>query len=185
MTPGMRAQRREHTKERIAECATRLFGERGFDRASIRDIAMSAEVDPALVLHYFGSKRALFREVIGDPVPAVEVDDDPTAFVLDSLVAKLDDHSGPTVAQLRSILTNPDAQEHARTQLGMQANALADRLPGEHPGARAHLLLATSLGVAIARELLKVEALAELSPSEVAAELRPAVQALAGAAPPS
>jgi AcrR family transcriptional regulator len=36
------------------------FGERGFDGATIRNVAVRAGVDPALVHHYFGSKQQLF-----------------------------------------------------------------------------------------------------------------------------
>ena len=32
----------------------------GYERATVRDIAASASIDPALVIRYFGSKEALF-----------------------------------------------------------------------------------------------------------------------------
>jgi AcrR family transcriptional regulator len=181
MVPGIRAQQKEETRRRIAEAAAGLFGERGFDRTSVRDVAAAAGVDPALVLHYFGSKRALFGEVMGTPgdLSGVEIDD-AAEFVLNSLIAKLDDSAAAALAQLRSMLTNDDAREHARTELSNLAGLLADALPGEDRDARAHLLLATNLGVAIARELLHVEPLAGRAPAEIAALLRPAVAGLIG-----
>jgi AcrR family transcriptional regulator len=183
MTPGGREQQREDTKARIADAAVRLFASQGFDRTSVRQIAAEARVDPALVLHYHGSKRELFRRLMGDPTRSSggEVDgigDDPTEIVLTSLIAKLDDPAGPVMAQLRSMLTNSDARDHARTQLRAVGDALASRLSGDQAAARAQLLLATTLGVAIARELLAVEPLTKLAPDEIAAELRPAVEAL-------
>lgn len=179
MVPSSRAQQKEETRQRIAYEAGRLFSEGGFDRTSVRDVAAAAEVDPALVLHYFGSKRALFQHVMGDPADAAQVQiGDPAAFVLESLVAKLDDRATSALAQLRSMLTNEDARAHARTQLDGLAAALASELPGHHREARAHLLLATNLGLAIARELLAVDVLADLDPTEVADLMRPAVEAL-------
>ncbi len=45
-----------------------LFAERGFDRTTIRGVAARAEVDPALVHHYFGDKDGLLAESIALPV---------------------------------------------------------------------------------------------------------------------
>lgn len=178
MAPGIRAQQKEVTRQRIVEAAGQLFGERGFDRTSVRKVAAAAGVDPALVLHYFGSKRSLFRQVMGDPT-ADDLDiADPAEFVLTGLVAKLDDRASAALAQLRSMLTNEDARDHARAQLRALAAVLAEELLGEHREARAHLLLATTLGIAIARELLEVEPLTQLEPAEVSELVRPAVVAL-------
>lgn len=44
---------------RIRDTAVRLFGARGFERTSVREIAAEAGVSPALVIHHFGSKEAL------------------------------------------------------------------------------------------------------------------------------
>ncbi|MEP2717537.1 TetR/AcrR family transcriptional regulator [Pseudophaeobacter sp.] len=52
------------TRERIFDAAEQLFAERGFEGASIRDIARAAEVQGALVNHHGGSKEALFATVV-------------------------------------------------------------------------------------------------------------------------
>lgn len=44
---------------RIRDAAIELFGRMGFDKATVRDIADSAGVSPALVLHHYGSKAGL------------------------------------------------------------------------------------------------------------------------------
>lgn len=46
-------------RARIRDAALRQFGERGFDRATIRGIAETAGVSSGLVRHHFGSKQAL------------------------------------------------------------------------------------------------------------------------------
>lgn len=46
-------------RARIREAALRLFGEQGFDQATIRGIAEAAGVSSGLVRHHFGSKEAL------------------------------------------------------------------------------------------------------------------------------
>lgn len=59
-----RPRKAEATKAAIREAATTLFGERGFARTGVRDIAAVVGVDPALVNHHFGSKEALFLDVM-------------------------------------------------------------------------------------------------------------------------
>ncbi|WP_433873720.1 TetR/AcrR family transcriptional regulator [Saccharopolyspora sp. CA-218241] len=49
-------------RARIRDAALRLFGEQGFDRATIRSIADAAGVSSGLVRHHFGSKEALRDE---------------------------------------------------------------------------------------------------------------------------
>ncbi len=46
-------------RAQIRNCALRLFGERGPDAVTVRDIAACAGVSPGLVLHHFGSKQGL------------------------------------------------------------------------------------------------------------------------------
>ena len=48
------------TRSHIAQVASRLFLRDGFHRTSLRAVAREAEVDPALVHHYFSSKENLF-----------------------------------------------------------------------------------------------------------------------------
>ncbi|WP_279583306.1 helix-turn-helix domain-containing protein [Fodinicola feengrottensis] len=55
-----RADRRRNTQERILAEARGLFAERGYERTTIRAVATAAQVDPALVMQYFGSKEELF-----------------------------------------------------------------------------------------------------------------------------
>src|SRR2546430_5907214 len=53
----------------ILAAARRHFAAVGYDRATIRAIARAAKVDPALVLHFFGSKESLFAEAMDFPRP--------------------------------------------------------------------------------------------------------------------
>ena len=52
------------TKERIMKVARVLFANLGYEGASIREIAKSAEVNVASVNYYFSSKENLFLEVL-------------------------------------------------------------------------------------------------------------------------
>ncbi len=54
------ADKREH----ILITAERLFGERGFDGTSVRDIAQKAGVNLAMISYYFGSKEKLLEALV-------------------------------------------------------------------------------------------------------------------------
>ena len=50
----------EQTKAAILAAARERFAESGFERATIRAIAADANIDPSMVMRYFGSKDQLF-----------------------------------------------------------------------------------------------------------------------------
>src|SRR5258705_11693083 len=56
---GMRRSSVE-TKAVILAAARQRFAESGFERATIRAIAADANIDPSMVMRYFGSKDQLF-----------------------------------------------------------------------------------------------------------------------------
>ena len=53
--------RGEETRARIITVALRLFGDRGFDGVSTREIAQEAGVNPPALQYYFDSKEGLYR----------------------------------------------------------------------------------------------------------------------------
>ncbi|GGA28328.1 TetR/AcrR family transcriptional regulator [Neptunicoccus cionae] len=58
------SKRSLETRKRIFDSAEHLFAERGFDGASIRDIAKAAAVQTALVNHHGGAKADFFAAII-------------------------------------------------------------------------------------------------------------------------
>jgi AcrR family transcriptional regulator len=56
------------TQERILDAAEHEFAARGFAGARLREIAVAASVQPALIHHYFGDKQGLYEAVIGRAV---------------------------------------------------------------------------------------------------------------------
>ena len=51
------------TRERLLDSAEKLFAERGFHTASVRDITRDAQCNIASVNYHFGGKSNLYREV--------------------------------------------------------------------------------------------------------------------------
>src|SRR4051794_8345541 len=57
--PGLRERKKEQTRQLIAETARHLFGERGFERVTVAEIARAAEVSEQTVFNYFPTKEDL------------------------------------------------------------------------------------------------------------------------------
>src|SRR6266550_161885 len=56
-------KQRRDTRSRILDVAEELFGERGLDRVSIRDITRKARVNLAAINYHFGTKEDLIAAV--------------------------------------------------------------------------------------------------------------------------
>ncbi|KXX71538.1 TetR/AcrR family transcriptional regulator [Flammeovirga sp. SJP92] len=54
----------KNNREHVLKVATRLISQKGFDGASTRDIAQTAEVSQGMINYYFGSKENLLKEII-------------------------------------------------------------------------------------------------------------------------
>ena len=62
-----RWQRRPTERPReILDAAALIFGERGFEAATLAHVAERAGVSPGTVQHYFGTKATLLQEVLSD-----------------------------------------------------------------------------------------------------------------------
>jgi AcrR family transcriptional regulator len=59
-----RALAKQHTRQRLLAAARRLFVDRGYEAATIRDIAAEAELSTGAVFASFSDKADLFNEVI-------------------------------------------------------------------------------------------------------------------------
>lgn len=56
-------------REQLVWTALRLFSEKGYRGASVRDIARAAGVNEGLLYHYFSGKGDLFRAVLDEYAP--------------------------------------------------------------------------------------------------------------------
>ncbi|WP_209324370.1 TetR family transcriptional regulator [Brevibacterium renqingii] len=176
----------------IAEAASAEFAQKGYDAASIRAIARRAEVDAALVHHYFDSKAGLFAEVIRLPVrpdrivrSAFEVPDERLGESLVRTVLMAWERTtvksiGVTV--LRSAVSDSDAgrliRQYLLRELKGAIRGRVERTGVERAEAdlRATLVLTQMAGALIIRHVLELEPLVSLSVDELTARLAPAVQ---------
>ncbi|WP_043161102.1 TetR family transcriptional regulator [Bradyrhizobium sp. Ai1a-2] len=55
--PGLRARKRQETREKLTRAAMALFLERGFEATTLDDIVASADISRRTFFHYFASKE--------------------------------------------------------------------------------------------------------------------------------
>src|SRR4051794_14237785 len=63
----------EATRRRILEASLTLFSQWGYDATRVKDVALKAGVNAALVHHYFGDKDALYDTVLLDALQPLKV----------------------------------------------------------------------------------------------------------------
>src|SRR5918995_1834313 len=160
--PRGRRRGESGTREAIAEAAGRLFGGEGYDRVTVRAIAAAAGVDPALVIHYFGTKERLFLSVAGLPIPPDEV----VARLVEgdrSSAGRPEDprERARITAVVRAAASEPSAAELMRELLSREVTLpLAEALGSEDAALRANLAGSQVVGLIMARYVVGVEPLA-------------------------
>lgn len=172
MTEGQRRRDSAATRAALLDAATELFADRGYDRTTVRDIAARAAVNQALLFRYFGSKEALFAEVLarqGRDRLAESPPEQRLARILRGLLdpgpARVRNHALETV--LRSSGQDKAAQA-IRLGLGEEyARALAELSDAPDAEVRGDLVLAWLLGIGLLRSVTGKEPLASADPEVV------------------
>ena len=175
------------TRDQILKAATALFAENGYDRATIRGIAARAGVDPALVMHYFGSKEALFTEALELPMR-------PSAVYARGMAAGAENVGATVVrtfleaweppetrvrlmAMLRSAMTNEAAMGMIRDLLVREVfGPITEALGVPDAQLRATLVGSQFVGLAVMRYIGHIEPLTSASVDELVAAIGPTVQ---------
>ncbi|MDR2378179.1 MAG: TetR family transcriptional regulator [Bifidobacteriaceae bacterium] len=175
------------TAQTILTHARDQFSRRGYARTSLRAIADAAGVDPALIAHFFNSKRGLFEAAIEVPLKAdmpalVEFrtsDKDPVER-LATMYVKL--WETPAVAQaLTAIILEAGhdmaaARAMARFMYTWVGEPLVSEMGVDHPELRLRLMVGFMGAIALQRQFDAQSMLARLSPAQVVALMTPTMR---------
>jgi AcrR family transcriptional regulator len=176
------------TREAILEAARSSFAGAGYDRTTIRQIAAAADVDPALVMHFFATKEELFEAAMDLPFDAEaavaalleSADEDRLGegFVRMFFSIWEDPQTGPRMAgMIRSAASYDLAAERMRHLLHTRIlGPLATALGASQPELRAQLASSQLVGIGLARYILRFEPLASTDAETLIAALAPTVQ---------
>ncbi|WP_329558407.1 TetR family transcriptional regulator [Streptomyces uncialis] len=169
---GERRRDAAATRLRLLEAARDLFAERGYEGATVRDIAERAGANQALLFRYFGSKQGLLTEVVARggleqlrETPAEELFE----TSLRSLLTRSADGTADRSLEvyLRSIGRGDEAAGTLR-ELGEEYQKALATLSGAEDGVlRADLAMAWLLGIGLMRTVAAREPLAAADPDTV------------------
>jgi AcrR family transcriptional regulator len=186
ITPGPRDERGV-LAARIVAAARDEFADHGWAGTTIRAVARAADVDPALVYHYFGSKEGLLDAATNPPLKWLEsvakvwttpVDRLGAALITLLLAAWADDEVGPT---LRAILQTAAHEPATREKLRrvVEGNLMGvSELGGDERDRliRSGLISSQMMGFALMRYVWKIEPIASMTDDEVIAAITPNLQ---------
>jgi AcrR family transcriptional regulator len=170
----------------IVEAARAEFHSHGYNATTIRSVARRAEVDPALIYHYFSDKVALYAATLSLPADPQQIMND-VQGAPDSLGARLvagflaqwegGDGTGTAfVSMAQAISSSPEAARSLREFL---ANRVWDSLAAsEEARWRTAVVSSQLMGLAWTRYVMRAEPLASASLSEVAERVGPALESL-------
>lgn len=172
------------TREAILQAARESFGASGYAGTTIRGVARTTGVDPALVHRFYGTKESLFAATLdlpADPsviLPALLGDglDGLGERVVRTFLTLWDatPGQGPMLALLRSAVTDENAAGLLRDFLTRVAmGPLAKAAGGESPDLRASLVASQMVGLAVSRYVLHLEPLASQPVDVLAPALGP------------
>ena len=158
--PPRKIEKSARTKASIEDAARRLFAEQGYDRTTVREIAAPAEIDPALVIRYFGSKDELFSAAAEPDLHLPDLTTIDAGKIGEALVGHfLDMWEGPSgmPVLLRSAASNESAADRLQQIFVRQVlPAVASAGPPETAGRRAGLVASQLIGLAMTRYILKL-----------------------------
>ena len=144
-------------------------------------------MDPALVLHYFGSKEQLFGDALRVPVEPGEVlrrvmttdvaDMGPTMVRTFLEAWEPEESRSPLVAMVRSAMTNETAMALVREYLGRRVfGPITQTLAAPDAELRATLMGSQFIGLAMMRYIARIEPLASASVDQIVAAIGPTIQ---------
>ncbi|WP_125611082.1 TetR family transcriptional regulator [Specibacter cremeus] len=176
------------TRQGILAAARTLFARQGFEATSLREIARTAGVDPAMVHHYFDGKEDLFNSCVELPANPDEVfagmaevpAEERGEAILRTILGLWDSPAQPALlALLRGAATSQTTAALFRETVFRRilSKAMAG-LPGDAAELRLRGTLVASqiMGLVMTRYLFRVEPLAHASTDQLAALAGPTIQ---------
>lgn len=180
--PPAPSRRSDATRAAILAAAREQFAARGYQAATIRAIAAAAQIDPALVMRYYGNKEALFAAAAEFDLRLPDLGALPRRQVGAALVDHfLERWEGDEVlmALLRAAVTTESARERMQAIFASQVAPQVIRLsslPRSEAVARAGLVSSQILGLALCRYVLRLPPLVKLPRAELVRRVGATVQ---------
>jgi AcrR family transcriptional regulator len=176
-------RRSDRTRSAILTAARERFAADGYERATIRAIAADANIDPSMVMRYYGNKERLFAAAAEFDLRLPDLAKVPRRRIGQVLVAHFVDRweADETLQLLlRAATTNRAAVERMRTIFAEQLPPAIRELHPEESTAelatRAGLVATQTLGFALCRYVLRLDPVVTMDRATIQRWLAPTIQ---------
>lgn len=167
-------ERAQRSRAAILASAQEHFARSGFAGATVRAIAQDADIDPSMVIRYFGDKRGLFTAAttVDVEVPDLSVlpEEQRGRAVVEHFLRIWDDGASSDLLSvlLRSAMTDPVARDRVveiveAHMLPMVTAVVSDE---DEAPTRTGLIAGQVLGLALSRKVLELPLTADI-PAQV------------------
>lgn len=171
------------TRATMLQAARQLFAQHGYDGVSLRDIAIRANCNVALVSRYFGGKEKLFQEAVSEGFNLGDISGtERQAFGRNLAQYILSKRQRGALEPLQALLRSTS---NAAASLMMQdiletqfVTPLAEWIGGEHAKLRAATIAAIIIGIATTRDILASPSFNNQTIEQITETLAPLLQSL-------
>ncbi|MFI5502963.1 TetR/AcrR family transcriptional regulator [Nocardia asteroides] len=175
-------RRSDATKAVILDAARARFAVDGYAKATIRAIAADAEIDPSMVMRYFGSKDGLFAAAVQIDLDLPDLAAAPPEAMGELLVRRFlaiweGRENTVLLILLRSSITDDKVADRFRAIFAEQVLPAVLRFgdPTDAPR-RGGLVVSQLLGIALCRYILRLPPVVEMRPDQLIADVSPVIQ---------
>jgi AcrR family transcriptional regulator len=186
VAPGPRDERGV-LAARIVAAAREEFAQNGWAGTTLRAVARAADVDPALVYHYYGSKEGLLDAATNPPQKWLEqvaatwatpISGLGRALIETLLASWADDEIGPTLrAALQTAAHEPRTREKLRLVVERSLMGVSQLGADEHDRLiRSGLISSQLMGFALMRFVWQIEPVASMADADIVDAIAPNLQ---------
>ena len=180
----------EDRREQIIDAAMRVFSQKGFTRATNKDIAREAGITPGLIYHYFENKEALLKAIVEGRSPLRLVNSlspqvlllSPEVFLRFVILQVLGIVEGENFVQLLRVLLPEVIHNPTMSQVGtgvlqrvlaflasyFASKMEAGELRQADPSLTAQVLMGSVMAFVLRRQIIHDELALEYSHEEIA-----------------
>ncbi|MFC9892757.1 TetR family transcriptional regulator [Nocardia sp. NPDC127579] len=181
--PDQPVRRSDATRAAILEAGRARFAAEGFRKATIRAIAADAEIDPSMVMRYFGNKEGLFAAAVDIyldlPDLSAAEPDTMGELLIRRFLEVWEQPPGNEVmlTLLRTAITDEVLAGRARAVFAEQVLPAVLRVGDPADAPRRSGLIATQLlGLALCRYILQLPPVLVMTTDQIVADIAPTLQ---------
>lgn len=181
-----RPRRSDATKSEILRAARLRFAADGYQKSTIRAIASDANIDPSMVMRYYGNKQQLFAKATDIDLRLPGLTAVPKRRLGEVLVSHFlsrwegDPSDDALLMLLRSAVTDElvakRLHEMFRNQLVPAVRAILPEERRAEAPQRAGLIATQMLGLALCRHILRIPPVVAFTSSGTVASIAPTIQ---------